>query len=458
MEDIEFRTDVPPFREFDTKTKKVRVRLHRGQEQVMMSKRRIIAALAGAQSGKTEVEVEWLKREIELRGAGDYLAGSATFPLMEFKLIPAFEKVFCEQLWQYKDEKGSIIAAPLGDWRYRGKQWVSRDEKVKVFFFSGTNPSGAESAEAKAAVLDEGGQKEFLRDTWEAINRRLSVNQGRCLIGTTVYLVGGWLKTEVYDRWKKGDPNYDVIQWPSTMNPAFPPEEYERQRQLLPPWKFDMFWRGLYSKPAGLVYDCFDTNTCVIPRRELPKEWSVYVGHDFGAVNTAALWYAQDPSTGFFYLYRTYKKTGSLTDHIADFKELSKGENIVRRVGGSHQEQEIRDGYSQAGWSIAEPNIRSVEAQINKVYALNKQNRIYVFSDLHDYIDEKSSFSRELDSNYEPTEKLSNEASFHYMASERYILSDFAPHLSTERRNVIEVIRPKAKRSSLDDFYGRRYA
>ncbi len=180
----------------------------------------------------------------------------------------------------------------------------------------------------------------------------------------------------------------------------------------------------------GLVYDSFKPDVCVIPRRAIPDDWPRYWGCDFGPINTAALWYALEPATGFLYLYRTYKKRASVQEHAANWKELSEGEFIQRKVGGSHLEQEIRDGYGLAGWHILEPTReRKPEAQRLSVYGINARNREYVFSDLQGYIDEKTSFSWEVDKEDNLTQKIHNESQYHFMAAARYILSDLTPEI-----------------------------
>src|SRR5205814_10640183 len=98
---------------------------------------------------------------------------------------------------------------------------------------------GLESATAKAALLDEAGQDSFGVEDWEAVLRRLSLSQGRVFLGTTPYNLG-WLKSEIYDRWTAGDTAYEVIQFASTQNPAFPPAEYERAKATMPAWRFAM--------------------------------------------------------------------------------------------------------------------------------------------------------------------------------------------------------------------------
>ena len=289
---------------------------------------------------------------------------------------------------------------------------------------------------ANGILVANCGQHQFTREAWEAINRRLSISQGRILCTTTPYEFG-WFKFEVYDRWVQGDMNIDVIQGDSKDNPAFPIEEYERQRTLLPRWKFNMFYRGRFEKPAGLIYDSFDEDVCCIPRFVLPSHWLRYVGHDFGPNNTAAVWYAQDPDTGYLYIYRTYHEGGlSAYDHAQKFKQLSANETVIKRVGGANHEDGWRESFTAAGWHISKPRERGVEIGINMVYGLHQQNKIFVFNDLQEYLDEKFAYSRKLDDNQEPTDKIEDKSRFHLMDSERYILSDFGPERAMQNLKV----------------------
>jgi hypothetical protein len=188
----------------------------------------------------------------------------------------------------------------------------------------------------------------------------------------------------------------------------------------------------LLDSTEGLVYDSFNFETQVIPRFAIPTGWPVYTGHDFGTNNTAAVWYAMDINTGFLYLYRTYHELGGTEEHAKNFIELSQGEKVIRRAGGNHNsEQPIRDLSARCGWPITEPNIRSVDAQIDRVYNLHKNNRVYVFSDMSEYLEEKSTYSWEIDENDGMTNKIHNGSQYHLMDAERYILSEIAPDITT---------------------------
>jgi len=267
--------------------------LHAGQWRAFHSLARFILVLAGTQSGKTCFVPVWLQQEMKVKGKGDYLAATATYDLFKLKLLPEMIGFFCR-------------AARWGTYQATDRVIVSNDGKSRIILRSAESEGGLESATAKAAVLDEFGQTSVDVGAWEAIQRRLSIHQGRALITTTPYTLG-WLKQQVYDRAIGGDPDYAVINFRSCDNPAFPVEEYERAKRTLPAWKFAMFYDGVFTRPAGLIYgdyqDSYEGNLCkAFP---IPKEWQRYVGVDFGGTeHLALLWLARDPERDVYYAYR----------------------------------------------------------------------------------------------------------------------------------------------------------
>lgn len=425
-----------PFREMTRDG--LMVHFHPGQGQAYDSMARIVAVICSTRWGKTVMGPHWLQREMALGGPGDYLAVTVTSTLFRQTMWSELNEVFCNIYKTF-------------EWRAADRMFVSH-EKVngspayRIIVGFAISPSSLESATAKAAWLDEAGQHEFSLEAWEAVQRRVSTSfvdtngkfheRGRIFITSTPY-EHGWFKREIYDRWRDGDLEIDVIQGHALDNPTFSRQEYEEQRQKMPGWKFRMFYHGEFERPAGMIYDAFD-DACIIPRKPLHPDWPRYVGHDFGLNNTAAVWFAHDPATGHLYLYRTYHQGGMHSyDHAAKFKELSEGENIIKRVGGSHQEQEIRDGYRLAGWPILESRVRDVWPGIDIVYGFHKRNALFVFSDQKEYLDELHSYSRKLDENYQPIdEEIANKSKYHLMDATRYILSDFGPERIAQRRSA----------------------
>jgi len=439
-------TAIKPFYEIDTDGH-LKLNLHRGQTLVYQDSARIVCLLCGSQYGKTTMGPCWLHREMyqedgETPIFGDYLAVTATFPLLRLKMLPELQKYFTHYLkW--------------GEWKSGDKVFDSHlrhhgAPAQRIIIGSATSPESLESATAIAAWLDEAGQHQFTREAWEAIQARLTISEGRILITTTPY-EWGWFKAEIYDRWMKGDMSISVIQGDSKDNPAFPLEEYERQKTLLPRWKFRMRYQGQFEKPAGLIYDTFDSDTCLIPRTwyKPPERFISYVGHDFGPNNTAAVWWAVDPDTGYAWIYRTYHEGGlSHFQHAQKWKALSETETILKRVGGALAEDGQREACRAAGWPISKPKERSVEAGIMSAYSWINENRIFVFDDLTEFVDELQSYSYELDDNYEvkqPT-NIKDKSSFHLMDCIRYGFSDMTPERLNYNQKVKVVSHQRGQR------------
>lgn len=397
---------------------------HPGQLRAWDAKKRIVAILAGTQGGKTSFLPWLLWREVQRCGPGDYIAATASYDLFKLKFLPALREVF-EHLFQWGRYWSGDRLIELAD-PATGKFLAKRaDDPMwgRIILRSAESGGGLESATAKAALLDEAGQESFTLETWEAVQRRTALYQGRIFLGTTIYNMG-WLKQQVYDPWEKAKrqhPEIDVIQFDSTENPSFPREEYDKARANMPMWKFDMFYRGRYSRPAGLIYDAFNEDRCVCPPFAIPATWQRFMGLDFGGVNTAALIYAEEPTTKKLYLYREYWAGGLTAKEHA--KALLAIEPMVPFcVGGSKSEDQWRKEFRAGGLPVNGPDIKEVEVGIDRVYGAHKRDEIVVFNTCTGYLNQKRSYAREVDSAGEPTEKIDSKSTYHFMDAERYVI------------------------------------
>lgn len=380
---------------------------HAGQRQALASPARFVFIIAGTQSGKTSFGPWWLAYEIDRRGPGDYLAVTATYDLFKLKMLPEMQQVFAGYL-------------PGWEWQASDRLFWRSDDKSRIILRSANAPEGLESATAKAAWLDECGQDGFRLESWEAVQRRLALNSGRVLGTTTPYNLG-WLKTEVYDRWRTGDPEFQVIQFKSTMNPAFPLSEYEGARRRLVDWKFKMFYDGQFTRPAGLIYGDLDEHIHVVKPVDIPPAWPRYVGIDFGAVHTAIVWIAEDPEKHVYYLYREYLHGERTTQqHAREALRLSAGENVVIWAGGAKSEKQQRWDWQDNGVNVREPVVIDVEAGIDRVVALLKTKRLFIFDTCRGLLDEMGTYSREVDDRGQPTEKIKDKETFHRIDALRY--------------------------------------
>lgn len=406
----------------------VYLNLHSGQMQAWDSTARIVAMIAGSQGGKTSFAPWWLYREIKARGAGDYIAATASYDLFKLKLLPELRNVFEHTLKVARYWSGDKILELINP--NTGHFDANRaDDPMwgRIILRSAVSSGGLESTTAKAAVLDEAGQDNFDVEAWDAVQRRLTLHKGRILIPTTPYNMG-WLKQQVVDR-AGIDNAIELIQFESVDNPAFPRDEFERLRATMPSWKFNMFMRGLYTRPPGMIYTDFkdeyrERNGHKVKPFDIPRHWPRFVGVDPGVIHTCKVWLAHDEENDALYIYR--EQLGDrkpATEHAAEAVTLAQAnhELISRWAVGSKSEVYHREDWIAAGaWGVVEPSITDVEGGIDRVISRLKTGRLFVFDTCTGTLDQFGTYARELDKNGEPTDKIKNKATYHYLDAVRY--------------------------------------
>ncbi len=406
----------------------------------------------------------WLYREIygmgdfKGRGEGDYLAVTATFDLFKMKMLPAILEVFVKHfgVGRYWAGDRLIELKPHRDAEFMAR---STNDPMwgRIVLRSAESSGGLESATAKGAWLDEAGQDSFTGETWRSVQSRVALKLGRVLMSTTLYNFD-WLKRDVYDEWEKGNEAFDVIHFDSCDNPAFSKQEYDRAKSSMPEWRFDMRYRGRFTRPAGMIYDCF------IPKNRpeghlcdpfpIPWPWPRYVGLDFGGSNTAAVFIAMDPGTKKLYCYRQYLK-GELTaeDHV---KNIMSGEpDQLVCIGGSPSEGQWRKEFGRVGLFVQRPDVSEVEIGISRVYSAIKTYRIYFFNDLKEImgirdeygglIGEIKSYARKVDRDGNPTTEIEAKSRYHRLDALRYVMSGIAElgtgHSASFGKNILDRTR-----------------
>ncbi len=395
-------------------------------------KTQISIIAAGWQSGKTVALPPWLLREIQRHGPGDYGAFSSTFKLLNRKFLPELKKTFgplCE--WRASDQQFHFT--PSGSAKLWGASWDKSPTVIQLGYTE--NPDSIESATLKAAVWDEPGQKLVPEQSFDTIQSRLMVHRGRMMLASRFYQAG-WFERMAREG-LAGDTKAGVVSFPSWANPVNPPQGdpyWEDLQRRLPSWKFAIFYEGRFERPAGAVYDCFDTRRHTLPAFRVPDHWKRFMGIDFGTVHTAAVFVAEekrsdaDEVTGRYIIYREYPLSGwgskPTGEHV---QAMLKGEpRIPVAYGGWHGEGDSREAFAKNGLPVREPLINEVEAGITKVYSLLGTDRLLVTRDCPRTIDQLSNYSYELGPDDEPIPgKINNKSIWHLCDSARYVCSAF---------------------------------
>jgi len=330
-----------------------------------------------------------------------------------------FERLLCNGRY-WAGNRVMELADPTS-----GRFWAKNaDDPMwgRIILRSAQSEGGLESTTALAAWLDECGQDGFTLEDWQAVQRRLSLAEGRVLGTTTPYNLG-WLKTEIYDAWADGDPTIDVINFPSIANPAFPPAEYERMKTKMQDWRFDMFYKGLMTRPAGLIYSVF-TDAMLVDPFAIPDDWQRAVGSDFGGANTAILWAAQNPETDVWYIYKEWLGGGETSADYAKKAKAGLPEGAEAwGWGGAPSEGQARRDWAAGGFWLDAPPISDVEAGIDRGQQLIKEDRLRVFRTCRGFRAEIGAYRRKLDTAGEPTDEIEGKRTFHRMDGYRYLAS-----------------------------------
>lgn len=412
----------------------LRLDFHQGQWDAWDAITRFIFILAGTQGGKTSFLPHWLHREIygiNGRGSGDYLAVTATFDLFKLKFLPTMRELFegvtkdgrywaGDRIIELRDPTPHSRINPRG-----GTFWARRANDPmwgRIILRSAEAGSGLESTTAKAAVLDECGMDHYTAETWKAVLRRCALNRARVLGATTLYVVWNWLRT-IYEAVTKGERHdTTVVQFDSTINPDFPMEEFLLAEGETSQADFAMKYKGQYGRPSGLIYDVFNPETQIIkPFNTSPSTtfFEISGGMDYGGVNTVCLRVAYDEETRTYYVTDEYKRGGKTAAQHASF--LSHW-GAKQWRGGAPSEGQWRREFRQAGLNVAKPRVSDLWVGINSLYAIMKQNRLFVFDRCQGLIGELASYSRPMDPKTgEPIQDaIVNKSTYHHLDALRY--------------------------------------
>jgi hypothetical protein len=392
---------------------------HDGQLEAWSKEERTVAVISGTQGGKSVFGPWWLLREIQRKGPGDYAIVGPTLELLKKKALPEMVRVFTDNgLGRYKQTERIFEFSPEG----LVKMFGTASEPCTIFVGYATKSDSLESATYKAVWADEAGQADFKLGSYQALNRRLSIHQGRILFSTTPY-TWNWLKSEIYDRWVNNEEGYTVVNFPSNMNPAFPDAEYERQKKLLPDWLFGLMYEGKFTKPAGVVFPSFfDKGRC--ERFEIPPTWRRFSGHDFGPIHTAGCFAAQDPESGIVYIYGTYLPGEQRTteNHAASMLKLQNKKQPPMAWGGAPSEDGWRDDFSKVGYLIRKPPVADLFEGIYRLDSLMQRGLFKVFDDLKHLCEEFTTYSYELSKTGEVLDdKIQDKETYHRIDCCRYL-------------------------------------
>ena len=357
-----------------------RVTLHPGQMALLQSDARFVAGVAGTGGGKSWVAPWWLACEMKKHPGGKWLVVGPTYDLLKLQVRPTVLAAY-----QGTDLEGELHIAD--------NEYHMPDGGV-IYFRSADRPQRLESLHANGAWLDEAGQMSYA--VWVAVQARIGLNMGRCLITTTHYPKHRWIKREWYDAYMHGDPNYFVTQWRSIDNPIYPREEYERAKKMLDPAIFQARYEGQFTSLMGLVYPGF--SDCIIDRAAMPEgwqDWQKLGGIDFGYHNPFVVLSAVRSPDDVVYIYEEHFQSEMLLAEHA--KRLRPGTDYYADPSAKQDIEELKAVVVQRGKLLAGTHIHGaindIATGIEKVNSRVRTGRLKVCRCCPNLIDEADGYA-----------------------------------------------------------------
>ena len=246
----------------------------------------------------------------------------------------------------------------------------------EIRFLSADKPHNLRGWGVDFLVMDEAAFVD--EDAWlEALRPTLSDKMGRgVFIGTPQG------KNWFYRMYQKGqDPtneNYQSITYSSQTNPHFPQEEWDEVRKEMPEAVFKQEYEAAFIERAGMIYPEYDKQSHVIEPFQIPSNWYVYAGIDFGYTNPfAVIWLAIDPEGNCYVIDEYYEPQRQLNEHVISIKGRTDWITTMY-FGDPSGKQYIAE--LQTRGLYCGPAINDVLTGINRVAELLKTGKLKIFS------------------------------------------------------------------------------
>ena len=339
------------------------------QARVFTSTKRIIIVIAGVQGGKTTSGIYWSQLQIQNNPDKNGLICGLSHDQLNNVIIEKFFSTFPFYKKHFV-KKEKTLYLPTGG---------------KVFFRPLEDPKYVEGITASWAWIDEGDLVSY--KAYLVVRGRLGSTGGRLLI-TSSLADGGWLGG--YAEKMSEAQDIDVISWRSVDNPSFSKEEWEALKKEIDPFIFKRRYEAVFTKYSGRVYPFFDFNKHVVSsfkEGEIPEK--SFVGFDWGWNDPTAIVVLTLTNFKNLYVQEDFMLEKMPLDLIVRvINEFRKKYKIVAYFADPSNKQFLQEVSRAAHINITPALNRDLFSGIAKVRNLIYQNRLYVFKDRKNILNE----------------------------------------------------------------------
>lgn len=352
------------------------VNLHPKQAAAFECERRVIICCSGIQGGKSFLGALRLRWEVVERWPAskwpnvNFAVTAPDYKIMKQSTRDAFDRVF--------NGKGKMNEQD---------QMFTLFDKRKIFFRTMVkNPNAVEGIPNCVFIwADEAGL--YPLTSYRNIVSRTGLMQGSAMFTSTPYAMN-WMSKEI-KRYHEGSPDIGYFEWQSIDNPAFPREEFELQRKILPPKVFRRRYMGLHETLEGLIYE-FDDKCKIDP---FPiANYECYGGIDWGWDHPAGIVVRCVPGDGTSYTVSLMKRSGlSVSQMIEVIRAKTKMFHVKRWFCDASRPEMIAElqnnGIPAVKYFDESTEFREVKAGAQWHAELIKSGKYKVFREL-DQLDE----------------------------------------------------------------------
>jgi len=337
--------------------------LHPKQREIVLSKDRYRVLLAGRRFGKTVLAVEELAfNALTIKNARVcYIA-----PTYQAARDIAWDMLKARLKDNPVKINDSRLEVELGGSRIMLRSWENIETLRGQYF--------------DFIVMDEVAQyKNFWVNWQEVLRPTLTDRKGRVLFISTPL---GF--NHFYDLYN--NPGYKSFHFTSYDNPYLSVEELEKAKRELPENRFAQEYLADFKKTEGLVYKEFERERHVTT--DQPKTVDdVLVPIDWGYTNPAGVLRIRVDSDAHYWIDSEYYQKGRTTEQIVDYVKTLK----PNKVYPDPAEPDRIEIANRMGLNVMQVS-KDIEAGIDSVKSLFKQNRIHIHPDCKNLIYELETY------------------------------------------------------------------
>lgn len=187
----------------------------------------------------------------------------------------------------------------------------------KIYFRTmNKNPWSCEGIQNVAFIwADEACQ--YPRLAYINLQSRTAIMQGQLFMTSTPYATN-WPKRDIIDKWKNNEGDIEYFEWLSVENPAFPQEEYERQKSLMSKRDFERKYMGVHTRMEGLIFEDFDEDNLIDGSQIDLSQAYIVGGIDYGFNHPMAISIRAIQPDGQCYGINFFKGQGLSSSQVID--------------------------------------------------------------------------------------------------------------------------------------------